>query len=123
MRVKKCSVTADIGAVVVDLWGSKSQLSTLYKIARDWNSAQHVDLSLGSDLAGRHPFKIALFCNVRKEHVISAPDVGNIYELPLVFFERQLDTQLLDILKIWTGKANLGPWRGMLKRWKNPQHN
>ena len=25
---------------------------------------------------------------------------------------------MLDILKIWTGKANLGPWRGMLKRWK-----
>jgi CTP synthase len=63
--------------------------------------------------------KIALFCNVRKEHVISAPDVGNIYELPLVFFDQQLDTQLLDILKIWTGKANLGPWRGMLKRWKD----
>ena len=57
--------------------------------------------------------KIALFCNVRTEHVISAPDVSNIYELPLVFSEQKLDTQLLDILNIWTGKANLTPWRGM----------
>ena len=63
--------------------------------------------------------KIALFCNVRMEHVISAPDVSNIYELPLVFFEQGLDTQLLDILKIWTGKAALAPWRGMLERWSN----
>ena len=63
--------------------------------------------------------KIALFCNVRPEHVISAPDVSNIYELPLVFSEQRLDTQLLDILNIWTGKANLKPWRGMLKRWSN----
>ena len=63
--------------------------------------------------------KIALFCNVRTEHVISAPDVSNIYELPLVFSEQRLDTQLLDILNIWTGKANLTPWRGMLERWSN----
>ncbi len=26
---------------------------------------------------------------------------------------------MLDILKIWTGKANLGPWRAMLDRWSN----
>ncbi len=65
--------------------------------------------------------KIALFCNVRKEHVISAPDVSNIYELPLVFFDQGLDSRLLDILKIWTGKADLAPWRAMLSRWSNAQ--
>ena len=59
--------------------------------------------------------KIALFCNVRTEHVISAPDVSNIYELPLVFSEQRLDTQLLDILNIWTPKANLTPWQRYAK--------
>jgi len=66
--------------------------------------------------------KIALFCNVRMEHVISAPDVSNIYELPLVFFNQGMDSRLLDILKIWTGKADLKPWRQMLERWSNAEH-
>ena len=63
--------------------------------------------------------KIALFCNVRTEHVFSAPDVSNIYELPLVFSSQELDQQLLKIMGIWTGEANLKEWRNMIERTKN----
>src|SRR4051795_2927012 len=35
--------------------------------------------------------KIAGFCNVSLEDVVSAPDVENIYQLPLVFHEEGLD--------------------------------
>ena len=38
--------------------------------------------------------KIALFCNVRMDRVVSAPDVSNIYELPLVFHDQGLDQQI-----------------------------
>ena len=65
--------------------------------------------------------KIALFCNVRTGHVFSAPDVSNIYELPLVFFSQDLDHKLLKILGIWTGKANLNKWEEMVERSKNAQ--
>lgn len=63
--------------------------------------------------------KIALFCNVRTEHVFSAPDVSNIYELPLVFYKQELDHRLLKILGIWTGKASLREWEEMVARTKN----
>ena len=63
--------------------------------------------------------KIALFCNVRTEHVFSAPDVSDIYELPLVFSDQELDQQLLKIMGIWTGKADLQEWKEMVERTKN----
>ncbi|MCL2440091.1 MAG: CTP synthase, partial [Alphaproteobacteria bacterium] len=39
--------------------------------------------------------KISMFCNVDKEDVISAPDVKNIYELPLIYRAEKLDERIL----------------------------
>ncbi len=44
--------------------------------------------------------KIALFCNVRKECVIEARDVDNVYEIPLKFRESGLDKIIMDLLRI-----------------------
>ena len=63
--------------------------------------------------------KIALFCNVPTEKVISAPDVKNIYELPIVFHEQELDQQILNCLQMWAGTARLQPWKDMLQRQEN----
>ena len=63
--------------------------------------------------------KIALFCNVPTEKVISAPDVKNIYELPIVFHDQQLDQQVLNCLQMWAGTARLQDWKDMLQRWEN----
>ena len=60
--------------------------------------------------------KIALFCNVPTEKVISAPDVQNIYELPIVFHKQQLDEQILGCLQMWAGTARLQSWKNMLQR-------
>ena len=54
--------------------------------------------------------KIALFCNVSKDDVISAPDVDNIYKLPLVFHEQALDSRILTKLGIWAAAARVEPW-------------
>ena len=67
--------------------------------------------------------KIALFCNVDKENVIAAPDVANIYSLPLVFHEQALDERVLSLLGVWTGNARLEPWRRMMHQWENPSHH
>ncbi|MEC8381813.1 MAG: CTP synthase [Myxococcota bacterium] len=67
--------------------------------------------------------KIALFCNVRMDRVISAPDVTNIYELPLVFHDQGLDQQILEVLDIWTGRARLEPWRHMLQQWESAEQS
>ncbi len=39
--------------------------------------------------------KIALFCNVRSESVIEAPDVSHIYEVPLSYHNEGLDAEVL----------------------------
>src|SRR5438105_5685003 len=44
--------------------------------------------------------KIALFCNVEEEAVITAKDVASIYEVPLVFAHEEVDTLALPYLKI-----------------------
>jgi len=44
--------------------------------------------------------KIALFCNVRKEHVIAAYDLGSIYEAPLAYHREGLDQAVLDAFEI-----------------------
>ena len=49
--------------------------------------------------------KIALFCSVPEDAVITAKDVDNIYEVPLFSGTRGLDSQILRCLKLNTGRA------------------
>ena len=56
--------------------------------------------------------KLSIWCNVRKEHVISAPDIKSIYEAPLNFEKDKLSDALLDALKLpEKRKASLAVWR------------
>src|SRR5215468_4185426 len=55
--------------------------------------------------------KIAHFCNVKEESVITAEDVEWIYEVPLVFHEEGLDAQIVEKLHMWTGSPNLQKWQ------------
>jgi CTP synthase len=67
--------------------------------------------------------KIALFCNVPKDAVITAIDVESIYEVPLHLHEEGLDTKLLELLNVWTGKPNIKPWEDLIRTIKNPKHD
>jgi CTP synthase len=64
--------------------------------------------------------KIALFCNVREEAVITARDVATIYEVPTVYHEQGLDERIVEALNIWTKAPDLGPWQRIVKRVKEP---
>jgi len=64
--------------------------------------------------------KIALFCNVREEAVITARDVDSIYEVPIVYHEQGLDERLVDYLNIWTKAPDLSGWERIVKRVKEP---
>ncbi len=66
--------------------------------------------------------KIALFCNVSHDAVITAKDVDCIYEVPLVFNHEGLDLKLLEILNVWTGTPRLDNWVRLVERCKNPTH-
>ena len=65
--------------------------------------------------------KIALFCNVPEEAVITAKDVRHIYEVPLVLASEGLDRQILSCLNIQTSGANMRPWVALVDRLNRPQ--
>ncbi len=60
--------------------------------------------------------KIALFCDVDSEAVISAPDVPTIYQIPLEFYRQKLDRYLLRHLRMRIPPARIAPWRAMVHR-------
>ena len=62
--------------------------------------------------------KIALFCNVTVDEVITAKDVECIYEVPLVFHKEGLDQKIVEKLNIWTRAPHLGEWEELVKRLK-----
>ncbi len=66
--------------------------------------------------------KIALFCNVNSDLVITAQDVKTIYELPLSFYEQKLDVKILQLLNLTAPLANLYVWRDIVEKIKNPKH-
>ena len=63
--------------------------------------------------------KIALFCNVDSEAVISARDVPSIYEVPLEFHRQNLDRLILRYLKLPTPQAKLAPWKELVSNIRN----
>src|SRR5271167_2913927 len=65
--------------------------------------------------------KIALFCDVDVEAVITASDVHSVYEVPLVFAEQRVDEILLRLLRMDAKPRDLSRWTGMLERMQNPE--
>jgi CTP synthase len=66
--------------------------------------------------------KIALFCNVQKEAVISAWDVDSIYKIPMVLHEQMLDEIVCHKLAILARAADLSSWKKLVHAQENPQH-
>jgi CTP synthase len=64
--------------------------------------------------------KIALFCNVEREAVITAKNVETVYEVPLAFHQEGLDEKIVEKLNIWTGRPNLKGWERVIKKIKHP---
>lgn len=63
--------------------------------------------------------KIAVFCNIAPDHVISAPDVSSIYDIPLNFEKDGLGSILTKVLGLPERKANLAQWAAFVKHTKN----
>lgn len=63
--------------------------------------------------------KISLFCNVPKEHVIAAPDVGSIYDVPLNFEKDKLGEYLCTKLRLTCKKPDFAPWENFVRRAKS----
>lgn len=64
--------------------------------------------------------KIALFCNVEKDAVITAKDVDVIYEVPILFHREGLDEKITQFLNIWAKKPDLTAWEEIVDTIRNP---
>jgi CTP synthase len=60
--------------------------------------------------------KIAVYCNVKKEDVISAPDVESIYDVPVNFEKDNLSTILLKKLGLRAKMKDMGRWNSLVSR-------
>ena len=65
--------------------------------------------------------KIALFCNVSEKDVITALDVKNIYEVPLVLHSEGLDGAIVRYLSLPVHEPDLSPWKELLHRDHHPE--
>jgi len=67
--------------------------------------------------------KIALFCNVGKDAVITAKDVEWIYEVPLIFNKEGLDDKIMEVLNVWARAPRLDAWEELVRKLKAPEHS
>ncbi len=65
--------------------------------------------------------KIALFCNVEEEAVITAKDVASIYECPLNFWREGVDRLVVKYLHLQAEEPKLDRWEDLVQRAYNPQ--
>src|SRR5438876_1866474 len=74
------------------------------------------DRHLDDDIKG----KIALFCDVDQEAVITAKDVSSIYEVPLVLAAEGLDRIVLKYLHLPQTEKRMDRWEELVDRIKHP---
>jgi CTP synthase len=65
--------------------------------------------------------KVALFCNVAENCVITAIDVASIYEVPLNFHNEGLDERIIERLNIWTRQPDLKEWNDLVTKISSPK--
>jgi CTP synthase len=75
------------------------------------------------DLSDAIKAKIAHFCNVEENAVITARDVECIYELPLLFHQQGLDERVAEKLGIWTGAPDLAKWERVVQLVRSPRES
>lgn len=65
--------------------------------------------------------KLALACGVHPEHVISAPDITSIYDVPINFEKDNIGDRILHILGLKAKHKDLHDWRKMVGKIHNPK--
>lgn len=63
----------------------------------------------------RRKERIALFCNVKKEDVISNPDMGSIYEVPIIMQNQKFGEKILAKFGLPEGKKDLKEWKDLVR--------
>ncbi|MEK6895168.1 MAG: CTP synthase [Nanoarchaeota archaeon] len=65
--------------------------------------------------------KIAAFCGVKPDYVISGPDVKNIYEIPLILDRQMTAEKVLAGMKLFPKQKDLRDWKKFVENMNNPK--
>ena len=91
--------------------------------SRELNSAGlQADVILAravSPIDAKRKEKIATFCNILPERVISAPDVDSIYDVPLNYEKDGMGDILCDVLGLERRPTDLSEWQAFVEKSKN----
>ncbi len=63
--------------------------------------------------------KIALFCNLKPNHVVQNMDAETLYSVPLMLQKERLDTLVIERLGLKVGEPDLSDWVSMVEKEKN----
>ena len=66
--------------------------------------------------------KLALFCNVKSDHVIENKDVSSIYEVPLLLEKQNITKMICDSFQL-NNKPSIKKLQNFVGTYKNPDHN
>lgn len=128
VRMMKSEVPDDVAVVMVSYLpvpGSIGEMKTkpTQTAARILNSTGvFADFILARGpvvLDQKRKDKIAQFCNVKPEHVISAPDVESVYDVPLNFERDNLSELICTQLGLPKKKSDLADWKKFVAKSKN----
>ena len=129
IRMLKGELPEDVGVVMVSYLPVPSSIGEMKT-----KPTQHAVRTLGAtgvspdiiiaratvSLDARRKEKIARFCNVKPENVISAPNVASIYDIPLNFEKDHLSDRLCSMLDLkCSKKTDLSDWKRFVSKSKN----
>ena len=77
------------------------------------------DRDLGQEIKN----KVSLFCDVDISNVIEAPDLSDIYDVPIKMFEEGLDEAVDKRLNLQTSPPDLSKWKSMMDLKKDIKRN
>lgn len=72
-------------------------------------------------LDDRRKDKLAVQCNIKPNHVVSAPDIESVYDVPLNFERDHVGKMVARNLGLSVRKPNLTKWKAFVKKTKNGQ--
>lgn len=129
IRMMKTEQSGNVAVILVSYLpvpGSIGEMKTkpTQYAARTLNSAGvFADIIIARSPVGvdeKRKEKIAQFCNVKKDNVISAPDVKSVYDVPINFEKDGISSKLCDILELnCKSPAKLDGWKKFVSKTKN----
>ena len=66
--------------------------------------------------------KLAITCNIQNNHIISAPDISSVYDVPLNFEKDKIGEMVAKSLKLKNRKSDLSKWKQFVKSRENTKN-